>query len=234
MAGRRGQFLRHRLEHRPHERRDGRGGGGEPGGLLHAGLVPGFAQRDLLLAATGQKANNGYGWTQLWMADAEGKSRQLVYGEDGRHVYGGNVSPDGKYVLFTGNLQEDGDPGNAGAPMGLMRLSDAPIIGGESKELRALHPKVNNGPVLPLPAGWEPCWTLAELGSLALPSARGQGLTTKPGQSADCARLCRDDRARLANELHDQGWIAYSAKTRRGRLGLVPDAPRWLGTARAH
>ncbi len=48
------------------------------------------------------------------------------------------ISPDGRYVLFTGNMQEDGDPGNAGAPMGLMRLSDAPIIGGESRELRRI------------------------------------------------------------------------------------------------
>ena len=31
----------------------------------------------------GQKENEGYGWTQLWMADAEGKERKLVYGEDG-------------------------------------------------------------------------------------------------------------------------------------------------------
>ena len=113
----------------------------------------------------GQKTNNGYGWTQLWMADGEGKSRRLVYGEDGRHVYGGHVSPDAKYVLFTGNMEEDGDPGNAGAPMGLMRLADAPIIGGPSKELRRLHPKVNNGPVLVLPKGWEPCWTYSEIGA---------------------------------------------------------------------
>ena len=75
----------------------------------------------------GQKANNGYGWTQLWRATADGASRQLVYGEDGRHVYGGHVSPDSKYALFTGNLNEDGDPGNAGAQMGLVRLQDAPI-----------------------------------------------------------------------------------------------------------
>jgi Tol biopolymer transport system component len=170
----------------------------------------------------GQKTNNGYGWTQLWMADAEGKSRQLVYGEDGRHVYGGNVSPDGKYVLFTGNLQEDGDPGNAGAPMGLMRLSDAPIIGGESKELRGLHPKVNDGPVLTLPAGWEPCWTLAEIGSLVLPSAQGQGTTAKPGQSAEAGRstVTADDRAGLSNELHNQGWIVYSARTEQGDWDL--------------
>jgi Tol biopolymer transport system component len=113
----------------------------------------------------GQTTNKGYGWTQLWRADAEGKSRRLVYGEDGRHVYGGHCSPDGKYVLFTGNMQEDGDPGNAGAPMGLMRLADAPIIGGPSKELRSLHPKVNNGPVLVLPKGWEPCWTYTEIGA---------------------------------------------------------------------
>jgi len=94
----------------------------------------------------GQKGNSGQGWTQLWMADVEGKTRRLVYGEDGRHVYGSHVSPDGKYVLFTGNMREDGDPANAGAPMGLMRLADAPIIGSESKELRALHPEVENGP----------------------------------------------------------------------------------------
>jgi hypothetical protein len=61
------------------------------------------------------------------MARADGTTRQLVYGEDGRHVYGGHVSPDGRYVLFTGNMQEDGDPANGGAPMGLMRLRDAPI-----------------------------------------------------------------------------------------------------------
>src|SRR5713101_3965308 len=53
----------------------------------------------------------------------------------GAHVYGGHVSPDGRCVLFTGNVEEDGDPQHAGAPMGLMRLSDAPVIGGESKAL---------------------------------------------------------------------------------------------------
>jgi hypothetical protein len=83
------------------------------------------------------------------MADAEGKSRRLVYGEDGRHVYGGHVSPDGKYVLFTGNMQEDGDPGHAGAPMGLMRLSDAPLIGGASRSCAAALG--GDGPVLTLP-----------------------------------------------------------------------------------
>jgi hypothetical protein len=46
--------------------------------------------------------------------------------------------------------------------MGLLRLSDAPLIGGESIELRSLHPGAKSGPVLTLPDGWEPCWTFSE------------------------------------------------------------------------
>jgi Tol biopolymer transport system component len=99
-------------------------------------------------------------WTQLWTADGEGRQRTLVYAEDGRHVYGGCVSPDGRYVLFTGNKEEDGDPRNAGAPMGLMRLQDAPIIGGDSASLRQQYPGAKRGPVLTLPSGWEPHWTM--------------------------------------------------------------------------
>ncbi|MCX7043952.1 MAG: hypothetical protein NTX50_00505 [Candidatus Sumerlaeota bacterium] len=173
----------------------------------------------------GQKINNGYGWTQLWRADAQGKTRQLVYGEDGRHIYGGHVSPDGKYVLFTGNMQENGDPGNAGAPMALMRLSDAPIIGGASKELRAKHPKAKDGPVLTLPAGWEPCWTASEL-----PAGKGSARALVPvpipvpapeptGSSAS-ETSGGIGAGQLAGELHSRGWIAYSAKTERGDWDL--------------
>jgi Tol biopolymer transport system component len=154
----------------------------------------------------GQKGNNGQGWTQLWRADAEGKARILIYGEDGRHVYGGHVSPDGKYVLLTGNMREDGDPENAGAPMGLLRLADAPIIGGESKELRALYPEARSGPVLTLPVGWEPCWTPARI---ELPS------------SADQA----SDVAQLAAEVRDKGWIVYSAANDGGDWDLFRMRP---------
>ncbi len=101
---------------------------------------------------------NDYGWTQLWMADGDGKNRRLIYGEDGRHVYGGLISPVSKYVMFTGNKEEDGDPSHEGTPMGLMRLSDAPTIGGPSKALRKVHPNTKDGPVLKLPSGFEPCW----------------------------------------------------------------------------
>ena len=107
----------------------------------------------------GRKANRGLGWTQLWRAEADGSGRKLVYAEDDRHIYGGHVSPDGQYVVFTGNVQEDGDPQHGGAPMGLVRLSDTPVIMGESQELHDLHPEANRGPVLSLPSGWEPCWT---------------------------------------------------------------------------
>jgi hypothetical protein len=99
-------------------------------------------------------------WTQLWRASADGRGRRLVYAEEGRHVYGGCVSPDGRYVLFTGNKEEDGDPRNGGAPMGLMRVQDAPIIGGPSPSLRRRHPEAKDGPVLVLPPGWEPHWTV--------------------------------------------------------------------------
>lgn len=164
----------------------------------------------------GQKANKGNGWTQLWRVDAEGKSRQLVYGEDGRHVYGGHVSPDGQYVLFTGNMQEDGDPGNAGAPMGLVRLSDAPIIGGKCKEPWTLPSGARNGPVLTLPAGWEPCWTLAEIGwSAQTATAKGQP------PAADVRSVpATEDKAKLGSELHEKGWIVYSAKTEHGNWDL--------------
>lgn len=164
----------------------------------------------------GQKANNGYGWTQLWMADAAGQTRQLVYGEDGRHVYGGCVSPDGRYALFTGNMQEDGDPGDAGAPMNLMRLSDAPIIRGESRELRNLHGRVNQGPVLTLPVGWEPTWTAHDL---ALSERSG---SRRPAEEdAYPAAPSPKPSALDAAELRTLGWLVFSARTARGDWDLV-------------
>jgi Tol biopolymer transport system component len=110
----------------------------------------------------GQKTNRGQGWTQLWRADAAGANPLLVYAKDDRHAYGSCISPDGKYVIFTGNPQEDGDPEHGGGPMGLMRLSDAPIIEGATPGVRALHPDAKNGPILKLPTGWEPSWTISE------------------------------------------------------------------------
>jgi Tol biopolymer transport system component len=186
--------------------------------------------RDVIFSnrPSGQKGNSGYGWTQLWRADAEGRERKLVYGEDGRHIYGGCVSPDGKYVLFTGNMREDGDPGNAGAPMGLIRLSDAPIITGESKDLRALHPGAGSGPVLALPSGWEPCWTLAQCGE-GVPPLRREAILTSPHQSQ--TRAANQEREQeqgqdalatkdLASEVRGKGWIVFSAANDSGDWDL--------------
>ncbi len=43
-------------------------------------------------------SNRAHDWTQLWMADGAGKERRLIFAEDGRHIYGGCVSPDGNSV----------------------------------------------------------------------------------------------------------------------------------------
>jgi Tol biopolymer transport system component len=179
----------------------------------------------------GQTENRGNGWTQLWMADLEGKSPRLVYGEDGRHVYGGNVSPDGLFVVFTGNMQEDGDPGRGGAPMGVMRLADAPIIGGESKSLRKLHPTARSGPALTLRAGWEPSWTFAEVVGRSPPqvgaedaggSDRRAAGAAKPGEGSEAV-------AALAREVRDRGSIAFSAQTSQGDWDLFASRPDCSG-----
>jgi len=177
----------------------------------------------------GQKGNGGYGWTQLWRAAADGSSRRLVYGEDGRHVYGGNVSPDGQYVLFTGNMEEDGDPGHAGAPMGLMRLADGPIIRGQSAELRTLHPEAKEGPVLILPAGWEPCWTDHEVATAANgPAELGAPPEPRPPEGPGT----NNESVQLARELHDRGWLVFSARTDPGDWDLFVARPDGSGRRR--
>ncbi|MHC4394284.1 MAG: TolB family protein [Planctomycetota bacterium] len=112
----------------------------------------------------GQPANKGYGWTQLWMNNGEGTWAKMIYGEDGYHIYSGVLSPDGKYVLFSKCREDGGGSEKSGAPMCIMRFADAPTIGGESKDLRKVHPNTKDGPVLQLTSGWEPCWTYADIG----------------------------------------------------------------------
>ncbi len=174
----------------------------------------------------GQSENHGNGWTQLWMADADGRNRRLVYGEDGRHIYGGQVSPDGKYVVFTENVQEIGDPRHAGAPMGLLRLADAPIIGGESRELRKLHPEAKRGPVLVLPTGWEPCWTDAEVfAATTMNPGTEQDPTSSQGAVARQQPQPAAAVSSLAAELHAKGWIAFSALSDLGGWDLFVMRP---------
>lgn len=107
-----------------------------------------------LSQSAGQKPE--YGWTQLLIADGDAANRMLVYGEDGRHIYGGALSPDGKYVLFTRAAR---DGGMADATIHVMRLRDAPIVGGVSAALRRRYPEAKRGPVAPVATGWEPHWS---------------------------------------------------------------------------
>ena len=109
----------------------------------------------------GQK---GSGFTQLWMSDGTGKEPRMIYGEDGSHIYGGALSPDSRYVLFTRCAKDGGGSERSGAPICLMRMADAPAIGGPSPALRKVHPNARNASVLPLVDGWEPHWTYAEIG----------------------------------------------------------------------
>jgi len=103
------------------------------------------------------------GWAQLWVADGDGQEKRLLYAEEGRHIYGGCVSPDGKYVLFTRSQQDLGEVDNSLTTMAIIRFQDAPVIEGKSEALRKVYPDANNGPVLQLSMGWEPHWTYATI-----------------------------------------------------------------------
>ena len=105
---------------------------------------------------------NGYGFTMLMQATADGKGRTLIYGELGRHVYYGCTSPDDKYVVFSRPVSDGGLDG----PMAVVRLADTPIIVPETyTDLKELYPDAKPGPVLHLPhRGFEPHWTYAEIG----------------------------------------------------------------------
>ena len=113
----------------------------------------------------GQKANEGYGWTQLWMAKGDATDAKLVYGEEGRHIYSGGLSPDSQYAIFTRCPKDGGGSESDGAPMAIMRMADAPAIHGESPEMRALHPDAKDAELVELPMGWEPHWTFADVGA---------------------------------------------------------------------
>ena len=107
---------------------------------------------------------NGYGFTQLWMSDGDGKEARMIFGEDGYHIYGGALSPDGKYVLFTRCADDGGGSEKSGAPICVMRMANAPAVAGPSEALRKVHPEAGEAVVLQLVEGWEPCWTYAEIG----------------------------------------------------------------------
>lgn len=104
------------------------------------------------------------GWAQLWIASGDGREKRMLYGEIGRHIYGGCVSPDGEYLLFTRSQEDLGAVDNSKTTMALIRFADAPVVGGASPVLKKQYPQAKDGPVLDLSWGWEPHWTFAKVG----------------------------------------------------------------------
>jgi Tol biopolymer transport system component len=122
---------------------------GDSNRVIYSSRIPGLATE--------------YGWTMLMQATADGKSRTLIFGERGRHVYYGCTSPDDKYVIFSIPESDGGTDAN----MAIVRLADTPIIVPDDyAELRSLYRNAKSGPVLRLQlAGFEPHWTYAEIGT---------------------------------------------------------------------
>jgi Tol biopolymer transport system component len=113
-----------------------------------------------LASAVGQRP--GYGWTQIWITDVDGGNRHLVIGEDGKHLYGSEPSPDGKYMMFA---RAPTDGGLDKAVLNVMRLAEAPAVIGASAGIKKLHPGAKPAVLVELTQGWEPHWTYARLGA---------------------------------------------------------------------
>lgn len=121
---------------------------GDAGRVIYSNRTPGVG--------------SDYGFTMLMQVTANGKSRTLIYGERGRHIYYGCTSPDDKYAIFS--IPES--DGGTDAEMAIVRLADTPIVVPDDyTQLKAIYPEAKDGPVLRLAQpGFEPHWTYAELG----------------------------------------------------------------------
>ena len=98
------------------------------------------------------------GWAQLWLAKADGTERRLLYVEDQQHLYGGCVSPDGNYVLFTKSEVDLGKVDNSRTRMTIIRLKDTPMVASREPSLQKELNGARSGPALDLSWGWEPDW----------------------------------------------------------------------------
>jgi dipeptidyl aminopeptidase/acylaminoacyl peptidase len=103
------------------------------------------------------------GRAELRMTDANQGQGQTLYAEEGRHIYGACVSPDGRYLLFTRSIEDLGKVNHAGTTMSIIRWADTPMVGDSSVALRARLPRARSGPRLDLGRGWEPHWTGKEI-----------------------------------------------------------------------
>jgi dipeptidyl aminopeptidase/acylaminoacyl peptidase len=106
---------------------------------------------------------NAGGRAELWAASGDGKSRETLYAEEGRHIYGACSSPDARYVLFTRSLEDLGKVDNSQTTMAIIRWADTPMVGVPSESLGKRLPGAKSGPRLDLGPGWEPHWTYADV-----------------------------------------------------------------------
>jgi Tol biopolymer transport system component len=105
------------------------------------------------------------GFAEIWIGNGDAMERSPVYVEANRHLYGGCISPDGRYLLLTRSEADLGPVGPARTSMSIIRLADAPVVVGEGPAIRARFPTARSGPRLDLSWGWEPHWTSHELRS---------------------------------------------------------------------
>jgi len=105
------------------------------------------------------------GHAQLWQGFTDGRPPRLLVAEENCHLYGGCVSPDGRYILFTRSQKDLGEVDIAQTTMAICRAQDAPILigPGDCDGMRDRHPDARTGPVLQLERGWEPDWTYAAI-----------------------------------------------------------------------
>ncbi len=102
------------------------------------------------------------GLAQLWIANADGEQRRLLYAEHGRHIYGACASPDAKYLLFTRSVEDLGAVGKSQTTMAIVRVPDTPMIDDPTGALQQLHPGAQKVLRLDLGPGWEPHWTYSQ------------------------------------------------------------------------
>lgn len=104
------------------------------------------------------------GRAELWLSDGDGKERQMLYAEAGRHIYGACASPEGEYVLFTRSVEDLGRVDPSQTTMSIIRRGDTPMLGDAADALRKCYPSAKPGLRLDLGPGWEPHWTAHDVG----------------------------------------------------------------------
>jgi Tol biopolymer transport system component len=114
-----------------------------------------------ILYARGIIANQP-GRAELWIAHVDGGERKMLYAEEGRHIYGGCASPDGRYLLFTRSIEDLGKVDQSQTTLAIIRRVDAPMLGDSGKSIRQRYPDAKPELRLDLGLGWEPDWTYTD------------------------------------------------------------------------